>query len=240
MKLLTILYMRKAIKQAVSRCLLGTTFERKKAKRKSSFFIRSARDWPIARHLTLVCTMLLSLMATIPVLADGSKDLYPNGIQGHRAMLSSSNAQPSASFPFPNQGIHYVYAQAGEIITLASNSQDPSGTKRIYLYSPSGVDVTPTIGAAGNIPNRAAELAGPAKPGAGAVGNQYVPLYYTVPTTGIYQVSFRGGNSHSTTAGLANGDWSSGTSTTNVSAWDVSVFKPDDDEFVAGRVWTNV
>src|SRR5690606_31035476 len=94
--------------------------------------------------------------------------------------------------------------------------------------------------AAGNIPNRAAELAGPAKPGAGAVGNQYVPLYYTVPTTGIYQVSFRGGNSHSTTAGLANGDWSSGTSTTNVSAWDVSVFKPDDDEFVAGRVWTNV
>ncbi|WP_162850111.1 DUF7507 domain-containing protein, partial [Sphingobacterium yanglingense] len=172
--------------------------------------------------------------------ADGSKDLYPNGVQGHRAMLSSSNAAPSNSFPYPNLGIHYVYVQAGEIITLASNAQDPSGTKRIYLYSPSGVDVTPAIGAAGNIPNRAAELAGPAKPATAAVANQYVPLYYTAPTTGIYQVSFRGGNSDGSQAGLANGDWTTGTSTGHVSAWDVSVFKPDEDKFVSGRVWTSV
>ncbi|WP_270090022.1 DUF7507 domain-containing protein [Sphingobacterium sp. SYP-B4668] len=190
--------------------------------------------------LKMLCLSLILLCSFSWTYADGSKDLYPLGVQGHRAMLSSSNAAPSNSFPYPNLGIHYVYVQAGEIITLASNAQDPSGTKRIYLYSPSGADVTPAIGAAGNIPNRAAELAGPAKPATAAVGNQYVPLYYTAPTTGIYQVSFLGGNSQGSQAGLANGNWTTGTSTGNVSAWDVSVFKPDEDKFVSGRVWTNV
>ena len=48
--------------------------------------------------------------------ADGSKDLFPSGVSGYRAFLRSSTAA-TENWPFPNEGVHYVYAEAGERIT---------------------------------------------------------------------------------------------------------------------------
>src|SRR5690606_2800696 len=235
MKLLTILYMRKAIKQAVSRCLLGTTFERKKAKRKSSFFIRSARDWPIARHLTLVCTMLLSLMATIPVLADGSKDLYPSTATGIRAVLRSSNTS-NASWPFANEGTHYVYANVDETITLASSAQG-SGNARIRLYAPDGtLVVNATSG--GQITNRTAELAGPQRVGQTG-GNRYTPLYHTVTQAGIYRVEFVAQGTGAPNSAINVAGWTQG-SNAGIVAWDVSVINDGNTDFISGRVYANI
>ncbi|WP_188504109.1 DUF7507 domain-containing protein, partial [Parapedobacter pyrenivorans] len=169
--------------------------------------------------------------------ADGSKDLYPVGIEGSRAGLSTYTTV-SPNYPFPNVGIHYVYAQAGETITLASSAQQSAGTQRIRLYDPSGIEVALTIsGSAGHIADRAAELAGPAEPAASAVGSQYTPIYHTATQTGIYRVSFVGYGSGR--VGLADADWISGTDS-YVSAWDISVFNPDEGGFIPGRVYANV
>lgn len=89
--------------------------------------------------------------------ADGSKDLYP-GTSGIRAVLRSSNTTGN-SWPFANQGTHYVYAKANEVITLASSAQG-SGSARIRLYAPNGTMVV-DANSGGQIANRTAEVAGP-------------------------------------------------------------------------------
>lgn len=180
--------------------------------------------------------------------ADGSKDLYPSGAQGGRAYLRASTTE-SAAFPFPNLGAHYVYAEAGERIALASSAQSGS-VKRIYLYNPSGQDVTPTISSGvGNIPNRSAELAGPRLPNQNAGGDRYAPIYYTVPAggDGIYKVEFRG-TSSSTTGDTrmnyvaANTNWTQANNSNYLAAWDISVAKQTGGSWnwQRGRVYTTV
>src|SRR5690606_1027873 len=117
-------------------------------------------------HLRYVFAIIGLLCTLFPhsSLADGSRDLYPAGTTGHRAALRISTST-SSSYPFATRGAHYVYAKVGETISLASSGQVDASTQHIHLYSPSGEQLPLGIsGSAGNIPNRAAELAGPRKP----------------------------------------------------------------------------
>ncbi len=54
--------------------------------------------------------------------AEGSKTIYPTGASGGRADLYSGTSS-ALSFPFPTIGEHYVYAEAGEQIALATSAQ---------------------------------------------------------------------------------------------------------------------
>lgn len=182
------------------------------------------------------------------VWADGSKDLYPEGATGGRAFLRASTT-PSLAYPFPTLGTHYVYAEAGEIIALASDAQTDTN-KRIYLYNPNGIDVTPSpSNNVGTISNRAAELGGPRLPGQEQGGNRYLPIYYTVPKDGdgIYKVEFRGNSGIETGDGRYSyssaNSWPTTVNTRNyLRAWDISVAKQTEGQWswVPGRTYTTV
>ncbi|MBA5630592.1 DUF11 domain-containing protein [Moheibacter lacus] len=182
--------------------------------------------------------LLLTLLCSVPLLADGSKDLYPSGAPGVRAYLRSSTAA-TENWPFPTEGTHYVYAKAGERITLASSVQNLSGNPRIRLISPSGTTVVNNTNT-GRITNRTAELAGPQLFGQTG-GNRYTPIYYTVPVggDGIYRVEFVGRTTATpSTTYNANDNWSQGSD--GIVAWDVSVINTANTGFIKGRVYANV
>ncbi|MDM1514565.1 hypothetical protein, partial [Myroides odoratimimus] len=61
--------------------------------------------------IKVVLTLSLVLGVSTTMLADGSRNLYPSGASGHRAHLLGSGYM-SEAIPFPNKGIHYVYAKA--------------------------------------------------------------------------------------------------------------------------------
>lgn len=170
--------------------------------------------------------------------ADGSKDLYPSGVQGVRAHLRTTTAT-TVNWPFANNGIHYVYAKAGERITMASSAQN-GGSSAIRLYNPAGTQVVNNSNQ-GQISNRTAELAGPQLFGQSVV-NRYTPLYYLVLPggDGIYRVEFESrGTSDSNTTVLANNNWTQGNNS-SIMAWDVSVINTANTAFIPGRVYTNV
>lgn len=175
--------------------------------------------------------------------ADGSRDLYPVGVQGYRAKLRAYNVENN-SYPYANNGVHYVYAKVGEQITMASSAQNvanPSSVlvSRIKLYNPSGAEII-NNGIDGRIPNRTEELAGPALPG-GAVGHQYVPIYHTVSVEGIYRVEFTAPHTLETLAYVnADENFIQGNNVNVIFAWDVSVVNTAGSAFIPGRVYTNV
>ena len=195
----------------------------------------------------VLLTLVLALGVSMAMLADGSKDLYPSGANGHRAHLLGSGYTSEAT-PFPNKGIHYVYAKVGETITLASSAQsyDNSTSKRIALYSPNGtpVELTTYTGTGsrrvyfGNIPNRTAELAGPRLSASSSGG--YTPIYYVVPSggEGVYRVEFTSRSSSGQGSGVsANESWTQGNDAAIV-AWDVSVISAGSNKtFIPGRVY---
>src|SRR5690606_30085223 len=133
-------------------------------------------------YYKLTCFFVLIMSFLLPIkesFADGSRDLYPSGVSGYRASLYVRDGS-TTSYPFPSSGAHYVYAEAGETITLASSSHMATGA-RFTLYGPSGAEIPLSpAGSEGRITNRAAELAGPVAPGASASGNEYIPVYYPV------------------------------------------------------------
>ena len=193
-------------------------------------------------------TLVLVLGVSMAVLADGSRNLYPSGASGHRAHLLGSGYTSEAT-PFPNKGIHYVYAKAGETITLASSAQGYGSSnssrwpnrERITLYGPTGnkISLSAYTGSGnsntvyGNIPDRTAELAGPRLTASGTGG--YRPIYYTVETEGIYRVEFTSRSSTGQGSGMsANSNWSQGDDAAIV-AWDISVIS--NNVFIPGRVY---
>ena len=75
----------------------------------------------ISNRILYFILPLVSLLPLTRVHADGSKDLYPNGVNGFRAYLLSNNNTVPNAIPFASRGAHYVYAKVGETITLASS-----------------------------------------------------------------------------------------------------------------------
>lgn len=174
--------------------------------------------------------------------ADGSRDLYPSGTTGGRAKLRSSNVL-NISWPFANLNTHYVYANAGETITMASSSMG-IGNGGIELTSLDGSTVLYND-AVNRIPNRAAELAGPDIIGPGT--NRYTAVAYTVTQTGIYKVDFipPDGRNSSNNVGreniAADANWAMPASNHNfISAWDISVANAAKNALIPGRVYAPI
>lgn len=201
-------------------------------------------------HRTIYTLFILFVFLTSPLLqAEGSKDIYPTDAKGGRASLRSSNTT-NEYFPFATQGTHYVYAKAGETISLASSSQNGTAEK-IMLYRPNGTKVSLSfltgegrIAAFETTTSRAAELAGPRLPNQSSGANRYKAIYYTVPSggEGIYRVHFIGGEGSGDRPNiLAKDNW---TQTSNDSqyilAWDVSVSNVAKNAWIKGRVYATV
>lgn len=189
----------------------------------------------------------LFILSAMPNLyAEGSKDLYPSGVQGGRAYLRASTS-PSIAFPFPTMATHYVYAEAGERIALASSAQTGSNN-RIILYGPNNSQINLSFSnGVGNIPNRAAELAGPRLPGQSSGSNRYAPIYHQVTQSGIYRIEFLGTSTNFNedkrmSYVAANANWSQSNESHYLAAWDISVAKQSGSSWnwQKGRVYTTV
>ncbi|WGQ09623.1 gliding motility-associated C-terminal domain-containing protein [Pedobacter gandavensis] len=206
----------------------------------------------------LCCLFIVCLLFNFSaVYAEGSKDLYPATAKGNRAFLNcNSTADLSESWPFKTKGTHYVYAKAGEVIAVASSAQ---GYRKgiITLTSPTGNTLSTSLNSAiGRIPNRLAELAGPARGRPDDDRNCYTP--YTVDvdasTEGIWKIEFLppsgtdGGGGLNSPNILATASWkqssvaptSSDDNVDEIAAWDVSVMKKGGSEWFTGRVYANV
>lgn len=205
--------------------------------------------------------LLLALLTFAPVVsiyAEGSRTLYPNGVTGRRAYLSTRSTT-LASWPFPNNGTHYVYAKSGEKIAMASSAQGFGANNNakwanretIELYGPNGnkIAITAYTGTNannatyyGNIPSRTAEKAGPRFVSGVESGDKYEAIYHTVTVEGIYRVQFFSvGDGTSGNSGSANADWTQpGTNSSYIAAWDVSVINSTNNGYLDGRVYTNV
>jgi hypothetical protein len=189
-------------------------------------------------------SMLIAIFLVNMLYAEGSKNLYPSGVQGMRASLEVRENIPG----FTTFAAHYVYAKEGERITLASSaSYSASVSPEILLKAPNGssINLTYTPGD-GRITNRAAELAGPLLFSETANGGKYKPIYYTVPSggTGIYKIEFKvGAISGGVTSGsnIADGEWPKYVNYYYlIAAWDISVIDSSNTGFINGRVYTNV
>ncbi|MDM1371505.1 DUF7507 domain-containing protein [Myroides marinus] len=191
-------------------------------------------------------TLVLVLGVSTAVLADGSRNLYPSGVSGHRAFLLGKGYTSPEAIPFPNEGAHYVYAKVGETITLASSAQGTDAVDRrgnyidknggITLYGPDGSIIINQNQTEGQISNRAAELAGPRLTATSSGG--YTPIYHLVKVEGIYRIEFASRSTSATSAIIyANNTWTQGTNAA-IAAWDVSIIDKSKTKFIEGRVYT--
>ena len=192
-----------------------------------------------------------------PVQAEGSRNLFPAGYTGSRAELEwRTNAYGTGATALLRRTLIQVYANAGEQILLGSSAVG-IGNGDIAVFNPGrvtgrvGGESVPTNSpdfscasqpaAQGRIANRAQELAGP-----GAAGG-YTPCTYTAPVSGVYYVAFYGpagpnsGNQSANTNPLGNVEFTQTTdaSSTNVSAWDVTVRNPATTTDINGRVFSD-
>jgi gliding motility-associated-like protein/uncharacterized repeat protein (TIGR01451 family) len=201
--------------------------------------------------------MCFLFAASFSSYADGSKDIYPDGVKGGRARLRASTTS-SASYPFPTLGTHYVYAKAGEVIAIASSTQgvaasNGANVSRLILTGPDGNMIvshqTPRSGAGsevGKIPDRNAEKLGPHLPNQADGG--YTPYYYDVPAGagGIYKVEFisNGGETSTTTQRQSDiygyADWAQNNSSATIAAWDISISNAAKNAWQKGRVYANI
>lgn len=196
-----------------------------------------------------VLPLAIALLCGSNAYAEGSKDLYPNGVTGGRAFLYSNSYTGTIGFtvgswPFKTEGTHYAYVKAGEILHTASSAQ---GIRNgiIRLTAPNGTVYT-SSGTTGRITNRTAELAGPRLKSQAAGGNRYATYNRTALTAeeGVWKIEFLPtGNVSSTISPAvsniaANDSWTQGTSSELIAAWDVSVESAG--AWVPGRVYTNV
>ncbi|WP_293917753.1 MULTISPECIES: Ig-like domain-containing protein [unclassified Sphingobacterium] len=191
------------------------------------------------------CFLLVFLSFLASAFADGSKDLYPAGVQGNRAFMMSKgeNGQATTSFPFPTPGTHFVYVRMGETIAAASSAQNIY-EGRIRVTSPSGKTYTSAADNTGRIMDkgqgtRRAELDGP------DVG--YTPYKVAVDEEGVWKVEFfspLGANNDMDNGSLlpdvaASVDWEQPDGM-YIAAWDVSVRNIENTAWLTGRVYTNV
>ncbi|MHC5202947.1 DUF7507 domain-containing protein [Myroides sp. LJL119] len=179
--------------------------------------------------------MLFMFIQIGTAFADGSRNWYPTNASGHRAMLAGAGYTAAEAHPFPNNGVHYVYAKKGEKITLASSSQNKGGRSRIVLWDPSGKEIVSNT-TQGTIENREQELKGP-KLNRNDKNGGYTPIYHEVTQDGIYRVEFYSRSSQGTAPNLlANDKWTQDQDFA-IRAWDISVINENGDKFIPGRVY---
>lgn len=164
-----------------------------------------------ATHWVMVVLLLLGIFLAEgmqPLLAQGSRTLYPSGATGRRAFLQSRPVEkvPATFNPFPNRGTHRVWVKEGETIYVGSSMQGldinaNTNTGTIILRTPNGTTYTSgTSTTVGLIANRTEELAGPDRPGVTA---GYTPYTRTVLAgeAGIWEIDFVSMESATTNSG---------------------------------------
>lgn len=189
----------------------------------------------LLRQLILPLLVLCSFVA----LADGSKDLYPSGVRGSRAVLETEVRTGGVRYHnFYNNGRHFAYAKINEVLAVASSAQG-FGNSTIRVYSPSGVEYAPINSTNGRIEgrnglnNRQAELAGP------RLG--YDAFEITVEEEGVWTIEFTSpGFSSDIPNFLANENWTQDADDNFIAAWDVSVRNEANTAWLTGRVYANV
>src|SRR5690606_32618422 len=76
--------------------------------------------------LNIFIFLFLFFGSNVLLFADGSKDMYPPDVKGNRAYLVSGVAQTNGAGGhdrFLNNGVHYVFADEGEVIAVASSAK---------------------------------------------------------------------------------------------------------------------
>ncbi|WP_410881214.1 hypothetical protein [Myroides sp. DW712] len=216
------------------------------------------KKYNIGRMLSALIGVLFSLLLGIGTAwAEGSKDLFPANARGARSLLylgerngavgSITNQMYPAVFP-NTRGTHYVYAEEGEQIALATDVNSINA-QRIFLFAPDGREVTlNVIAGAGTISNRTEELAGPRLPGQPEGDGKYLPIYYRVPMGegGIYKVEMIGSitapfiPATAVTTTTNAQVWPSTKIMQTIIAWDISVAKQTAGNWnwINGRVFT--
>jgi len=195
--------------------------------------------------LGLAAFAIAATMAATPALAEGSRSLYPStyNAAGFRADLDVSDPATRYLNVIKRSAFLYVYAQAGEYITLGSRNRANGGDVLVYDPQPFGQPANETIpatadfscatgtsqpgthfsgGSLGVIGSRAAELAGPdSADNSATVADGFAPCAYQAPVTGIYGVRFTAATSGGSGASGSVGTPGIGNGT--ISAWDVTV-----------------
>lgn len=198
------------------------------------------------RFLIIIFIVLaLSLLIFTPVLAEGSRELYPNGSPGARANSEWRTETYGPAGLIARRSLFYAYMNAGETLSLGSSAIGVNAAN-ILVYAPGSITGPiggETIGASaydcqaervtaglpntlGQITSRAQELAG-ALPNAGG----YNPCTFIAPANGIYGIIYYGPDGDGVAAdgtpttqvnlaGAGNFDASQGT---GVAAWDATV-----------------
>ena len=177
-----------------------------------------------------VVFLLLFLLVSDRVAAEGSRDFYPTGASGKRAFLVGTDTYQGSliaatSYPFITRGAHYAYVNEGEFISAASSR----GT--IILTAPNG---TTYNGSGGQITSRALELSG-SRNGYTGFEKEALP-----GEEGVWKIEFV---STGNVAGIPNVNANTLTQSANVliAAWDVSVFADGSTVIPQnGRVYANV
>jgi uncharacterized repeat protein (TIGR01451 family) len=199
----------------------------------------------IAARIGIAALSLTAAVMAMPVHAEGSRSMYPAtySAAGFRADLDVSDPATLYLNVVKRSAFLYVYAQAGEYITLGSRNRANGGDALVYnpqSFGQAGNETVPAAtdfscatgtsepgthyfgGARGVIGSRAAELAGPnSADDSVTVAGGFAPCAYQAPVTGIYGVRFTaatsggtGASGSVTTPGIGNG---------TISAWDVTV-----------------
>ncbi|WP_165503654.1 Calx-beta domain-containing protein, partial [Pedobacter hiemivivus] len=141
------------------------------------------------RLLLVYCFVFFGLgIFSIPVFAEGSKDLIANG--GNRATLTAATASFEGNY-FPTEGLVRVYVNAGETIYLGSSDT------HIVLISPTGKFYETDDNNIGRIANTTEETNGPSYLNDGNNGTYYA-YTRTAPAgeTGVWSVFFLGDNDY--------------------------------------------
>ena len=165
--------------------------------------------------VSLLSTATSISLLSLPVYAEGSRNLYPSGISGSRANLEwrTSSYGPTSGTNIKRRTLLWVYANSGEYILLGSSAVGRSngdaviydstqigGTKGQETITGSPVFSCSTqragvgnLGATqGQIANRTQELLPPRNVANNAGGTGYIPCYYQAPSTGLYAIAFYG------------------------------------------------
>jgi uncharacterized repeat protein (TIGR01451 family) len=200
--------------------------------------------WKFSQVLTwLSISMLLDRGGHIaPAVAEGSKELVANG--GDRP---HTEWRTNFTGGITRRTLLKVYANAGEVINLGSSAVNVdlgniklfSGTSNVDTATPL-LDCKVQQAGTGILNTRAKELAG-----ALPISGGYTPCVYSVPATGVYQVTFygpdgvAGATDPNTSASIANPAIDT-TQRSTVSMWDITVRSSTNSTMdLTGRVFTD-
>jgi uncharacterized repeat protein (TIGR01451 family) len=189
-------------------------------------------------------------VGSLPALASGSANLWPNGAPGNRANTEWRTSSYGGGL-LTRRTLIKAFMNAGEVLMLGSSAVG-QGTSDILVYNPGvvtgpiGGEAVPALGsfscnaqrtAGGAPPNqgmirtRAQELAGPDTIPTGGIAGGYVPCHYAAPSTGVYNIAFLGPNGFTNDVdaavvadvALASPNDFSAAQGSSVAAWDATV-----------------